>query len=313
MTTAPTPSRAVQRVVVLGALLALVIGLVTWVAGDADRAEANSQSNAYQPFTCSQPGNANPQQRRQAVPLKSTSGNGFENRNSGTRMFPCLSGVQWHMTAGNPTTSNTGAIVADVKGINTQNAQTYYLAADGSRSLYQLAFRDLTFRSNVAQHGAPVLSASSQTAPDPKPAAGHTLAIKPDGPMTVGGPGVRTELLATGDSWFALPWSQITAMSFLANVVGKGAICTAGSSGDVCRIRLQTLAGGGSGLLGQLIAAIVSSLAQGGDFSIIALDLKFDYLWTHDMDASRDPYVHPPGGANPLNSIQLPNTTITVQ
>ncbi|OUZ08559.1 hypothetical protein BHE97_12835 [Aeromicrobium sp. PE09-221] len=313
MTTASTPSRGLQRFIVLGALLALVTGLVTWVAGDADPAEANSQSNAHQPFDCSQPGTGNPQQRRQTIPLKSTSGNGFENRNSGTRMFPCLSGVQWRMTAGDPSTSDTGAIVADVRGINTQNAHTYYLAADGSRSLYQLAFRDLTFRPNVAQHGAPVLTADSRTAPDPRPAAGHTLTIKPDGPMTVGGPGVRTELIATGDSWFALPWSQITAMSFLANVVGKGAICTAGSSGDVCRIRLQTLAGGGSGLLGQLIAAIVSGLAQGGDFSIIAFDLTFDYLWTHDMDASRDPYVHPPGGANPLNSIRMPNTTIMVR
>jgi len=219
------------------------------------------------------------------------------------------------MQAGNLSDSDTSHVIASVHGINARAlSPNVFFASSNSAALYQLAFKDLVFSDDVASYGPIRLTADSTTSPDVQSPVAHTLGISPDGPITIGGSGVRTEVVATGDSYFAIPWSKVEDMSALADLVGKSSICTAGNDGDVCKIKLSTLAGSGSGLFGSLIAAIVSSLAQGGDFNLINLNLDFYYLWTHRMDGS-DPYTNVPidGSGSPLNSIQLPNTTITVK
>ena len=318
-----------QRLVVVTAIALLIMSSALWPSPD-DRAEANSQNNSYQPFQCDQPGSSNPQQRRQVVPLKNSGDNGtFQSRLFGTRMFPCLSGTRWTLTAGEPNGSSTTNVAADVRGIYANSSDgncdsnkgfTYYYAATGSMCLFQIAFSDLVFRDNVASFGAPVLSARSTTVPAPSAKVAHTLRIAPDGPFTVGGPGVKTNLLTTGDSWVAIPWRTVTNLAGILIIAAgltttsqKNTICTAGWNGDSCRMKIRTLAGDGTGGWNDLVTAILSGLAAGGDYNILAANLEFYYLFTHDNNAGNDPYVYPPGGTtNPLNSIQLPNTTITV-
>jgi len=299
-----------QRLVVVLALFVVILAVVAWPGNVGTSAVAQDQSDAYQPFHCQQGTTA--QQRRQAIQQK---GSGTDqNFNGSGYARPCVSGVKWHMQAGNLSDSNTSDVIASVHGINARSlTDKVFFAGSGSQALYQLAFKDLVFADNVADYGPIRLTADSATSPDVQSPTAHTLSITPDGPITIGGSGVRTEVVATGDSYFAIPWAKVQEMSGLADLVGKGSICTAGYSGNVCKIKLSTLAGSGSGLLGSLIAAIVSSLAQGGDFNLINLNLDFYYLWTHRMDGS-DPYTNIPvdGAGSPLNSIQLPKTTITV-
>ena len=248
--------------VVWWALFLLAATLLLVPTGSNGRAEAQAQSNAYQPFPCQQGGVA--QQRRQSLPLLTTSGSA----GSGT-MYPCISGVQWRMQAGwiyGATPPGTAANIGAVYDVGTT---TLYSAAAGSA----LKFYNYTnFIKLATIPGTPATA----------PTSNYTLSITPDGPITIGGAGVLTDLWATGNS--------------AINVAGYNAVCwlVGSSDGNGCRISVSTFQS-------------INWLMGGSNFELYGLDLTFGYLVTHANNPA-DPYQNPP--AQP--SVQLPNTTISL-
>ncbi|MBM7516753.1 hypothetical protein [Nocardioides nitrophenolicus] len=303
------PSLVRQRALVLGAVLALAAAVVL-LPRAGDRALGQAQSGAYQPFACDQPGSANPQQRRQEVQLD----NGSGDFNAAGRTYPCLAGVRWHLQSGSVATSNPDAAIGQIRtAYGRKFPSTVYYAAAGSRTdLYQVAFSGLQFcTGDTTPVGAcPAngttdiqLYADTGDAPQPKPAAPYRLTIDPDQAITIGGAGVWTEVLATGDSSFTVPVAQLpTATQAACVLVGGTARGGFLGFGGTCELSAADFSGG-----------LAQWLGGGSNYTLLGVNLDFYYLVTHRQNPS-DPYTQIPvdGSGNPLNSIQLPNTTITV-
>ncbi|WP_331142240.1 hypothetical protein [Nocardioides sp.] len=317
-----TLSREKQRFVVGLALWILAAVAILLVPNDGAGA-VNSIGPNYQPLQCSQ--GTNTQQRRQTVNLSNDSVNG---EISGTNAYPCLAGVPWKFEAGlnNFSTGNGTAqgtqdpyVIARVDGIYAKNPDNdFYYAASGSAPLYQIAFKALNLCSGSGQpvsgcelgvnnldgnnRNDVALYASSAGTPDPKPAKPYVLRFAPDGPITLGGNGVITDVIADGASSFSVGPENITAGGTGCQIAGG----TKYHNNDLfatmhtCQgIKLESMAG---------LAWILGVQT----FYIKQLNLSFQYLITHG-GTTTDPYSDPPGGvSSPLTSVQLPNTRITV-
>src|SRR5690606_22991986 len=136
---------------------------------------------------------------------------------------------------------------------------------------------------------------SSGTA-NPKPKVDYVLRLKPDGPATMGGNGVITDLVVTGDSKFSVDVNQVTAGTLGCTLAGGSVI------GGVLGIGAHTCQG-----------VTVSSMAGLAwitgvkSYSIRQLDMQFHYLSTHAGNTT-DPYTQPPmNGGVPANSLSFPN------
>lgn len=298
-----------QRLLVVLAVLAVAAAAVL-VPRVGDDARGQAQSGGYQPFACDQPGSANPQQRRQEVQLD----NGSGDFNAAGRTYPCLAGVRWHLQSGNVTTSNPDAAIGQIRtAYGRKFPGTVYYAAAGSRTdLYQVAFSGLQFctsRTNPVS-ACPAagttdiqLYADSGDAPAPKSATPYRLTIKPDQAITIGGTGVWTEVLATASSSFTVPVAQLPTATHLAcGIVGGTARGGFLGIGGTCELSAEDFAGG-----------LAQWLGGGSNYTLLGVNLDFFYLVTHRQNPT-DPYTQVPvdGSGNPLNSVQLPNTTISV-
>lgn len=298
-----------QRWLVLAAVLLVAVVTVLLPRTD-DRALGQGQNSAYQPFPCDQPGSTNPQQRRQEVQLD----NGAGEFNAAGRMHPCLAGVRWHLQSGNVATSDSGAAIGQIRtAYGRKFPNTVYYAAAGSRTdLYQVAFSGLQFCTGDT---TPVgtcppsgttdiqLYADSGDAPAPRSATSYRLTIDPDQAITIGGAGVWTEVLATANSSFTVPVAQLPTATHLAcGLVGGTARGGFLGIGGTCELSAADFAGD-----------LAQWLGGGENYTLLGVNLDFYYLVTHRQNPS-DPYTQVPvdGSGNPLNSIQLPNTTISV-
>lgn len=298
-----------QRLLVLSAVLVLASAAVLLPRVD-DGAHGQAQNGAYQPFACDQAGSTNPQQRRQDVQLD----NGAGDFNAAGRMYPCLAGVRWHLQSGNVATSDPGTAIGQIRtAYGRKFPGTVYYAAAGSRTdLYQVAFSGLQFcTGDTTPVGACPASgttdiqlyADSGDAPSPKPAAPYRLTIDPDQAITIGGAGVWTEVLATASSSFTVPVAQLPTATHLAcGLVGGTARGGFLGIGGTCELSAEDFAGG-----------LAQWLGGGENYTLLGVNLDFYYLVTHRQNPS-DPYTQLPidGSGNPLNSIQLPDTTISV-
>lgn len=317
-----------QRVVLVVALT--VIAVLAAVLVPRATTFANSQNNAYQPFPCSTNG-ANQANRNSIGQID----------NTGTKVFPCVSGAKWSFTAGyvgNVANQDYTQSLATVTNVKTAKNIAVRFAAGTSVTAQQLEFSSLVFKSTpYSQANPPVFGVLSGGVSGPKPKVPSTLSITPrivgtgaGQNVVVGGAGVNTELLADPKGWFALKISDIIQLAGggLYNIAwglnGLNTICAAGSrvtatkyvfpygnvpQEGVCRVQVDVLSGAyGSGIIDSLISAIVSALASGGTFEILSLNVPFYFMWTHTADASQDPYVVAPGG----QSVQLPNVTVGV-
>lgn len=298
-----------QRWLVLAAVLLVAVVTVLLPRTD-DRALGQGQNSAYQPFPCDQPGSTNPQQRRQEVQLD----NGAGEFNAAGRMHPCLAGVRWHLQSGNVATSDSGAAIGQIRtAYGRKFPNTVYYAAAGSRTdLYQVAFSGLQFcTGDTTPVGACPpsgttdiqLYADSGDAPAPRSATSYRLTIDPDQAITIGGAGVWTEVLATANSSFTVPVAQLPTATHLAcGLVGGTARGGFLGIGGTCELSAADFAGD-----------LAQWLGGGENYTLLGVNLDFYYLVTHRQNPS-DPYTQVPvdGSGNPLNSIQLPNTTISV-
>lgn len=310
-------SRRVQRHLVGGAIYIMIAAFLAWPMV-VDNAVAQPQSNAQQPYECSQPGNSNPQQRRQSLPLTTTSGG----TGSGT-MYPCLSGVPWTFRLGNPNGSSDQEIIAVAGNVYSPGARTLYWAADGNSSnLYQVAFSGLNLctGNNTPVSGCRIAVNNVDSNPNnnldlyastvgmsgqPRPAEDYTLRFLSDSAITIGGNNVFTDLWATGNSTFSVDLSDIPVGAIGCTIAGgsvAGSNPLFGSDTRVCRnVQVSSLSG-------------LNWLVGGSNYRIIGMDLNFYYLVTHRSNPT-DPYTQPPidGSGNPLSSIHLPNTWVTVE
>lgn len=319
------PERA-QRMVVFGSLwLMAAAAILLLPLGNADA--TNSMSASYQPLQCASAGQTG-QGRRETVTLSNDSVNGDI---SGTYAFPCLSGVPWRMQVGLANTAANGTAVPTqnpwvlgvVEGMYAKNPNNDFLfAAAGQSSLYQIAFKALRL---CTAAGAPVsqcgigvnnidsgtnltrndsaLFASSAGTVSPQPSKPYVFRIAPDGPVTIGGSGVITDVVAEGTSKFSVGPENITIGGTGCGIAGG----TKYDEGDflatmhTCQgISLSSMAG-----LAWILGVKTFYLKQ--------IDLNFQYLITHG-GATTNPYTDPPkdGAGAPLTSVQLPNSRITV-
>lgn len=298
-----------QRLLVGLAVLALAAAAVL-APRSGDGALGQAPSSAHQPFACDQPGSSNPQQRRQEIQLD----NGSGDFNASGRMHPCLAGVRWHLQSGNVATSDSGAAIGQIRtAYGRKFPGTVYWAAAGSRTdLYQVAFSGLQFcTGDTTPVGACPsagttdiqLYADSADAPAPKSAGNYRLTIDPDQAITIGGSGVWTEVLATASSSFTVPVAQLPTATHLAcALVGGTARGGFLGIGGTCELSAADFAGD-----------LAQWLGGGENYTLLGVNLDLYYLVTHRQNPS-DPYTQVPvdGSGNPLNSIQLPNTTISV-
>lgn len=298
-----------QRLVVVLAILAVAATTIL-VPRPGDGARGQAQSNAYQPFACDQPGSSNPQQRRQEIQLD----NGAGDFNAAGRMYPCLAGVRWHLQSGNVTTSSTTPAIGQIRtAYGREFPNTVYYAAAGSRTdLYQMAFSGLQFctgDTTPISACAPTgtkdiqLYADTADAPGPKAATNYRLTITPDQAITIGGSGVWTEVLATANSSFTVPVAELPTATHLACGL-VGGIARGGflGIGGTCELSASDFSG-----------TLAQWLGGGENYTLLGINLDLYYLVTHRQNPT-DPYTQIPvdGSGNPLNSIQLPNTTISV-
>lgn len=298
-----------QRLLVGLAVLALAAAAVL-APRSGDGALGQAPSSAHQPFACDQPGSSNPQQRRQEIQLD----NGSGDFSAAGRMHPCLAGVRWHLQSGNVATSDSGAAIGQIRtAYGRKFPGTVHWAAAGSRTdLYQVAFSGLQFCTGDT---TPVsacpsagttdiqLYADSADAPAPRSASNYRLTIDPDQAITIGGSGVWTEVLATANSSFTVPVSQLPTATHLAcALVGGTARGGFLGIGGTCELSAADFAGD-----------LAQWLGGGENYTLLGVNLDLYHLVTHRQNPS-DPYTQVPvdGSGNPLNSIQLPNTTISV-
>lgn len=298
-----------QRLVVVLAVLSVAVAAIV-LPGPGDDARGQARSSAYQPFACDQPGSSDPQQRRQEIQLD----NGAGDFTAAGRMYPCLAGVRWHLQSGNVTTSSTTPAIGQIRtAYGRKFPNTVFYAAAGSRTdLYQLAFSSLQFcTGDTTPIGACApggttdiqLYADSADAPGPKSAANYRLTIDPDQAITIGGSGVWTEVLATANSSFTVPVAELPTATHLAcALVGGTARGGFLGIGGTCELSASDFAGD-----------LAQWLGGGENYTLLGVNLDLYYLVTHRQNPS-DPYTQIPvdGSGNPLNSIQLPNTTISV-
>ena len=305
----PEAAAGRQRLVVV--LAVLVVGAAfLLVPRVGDVASGQAPQASYQPFLCDQPGSGNPQQRRQDVQLD----NGAGDFDAAGRMYPCLAGVRWHLQSGNVATSDPGVAIGQIRtAFGRKFPSTVYYAAAGSRTdLYQVAFSGLQFCSGDTTPVAACtpsgttdlqLYADSGDAPAPKSATNYRLTIDPDQAITIGGSGVWTEVLATANSSFTVPVAQLPTATHLAcGLVGGTARGGFLGIGGTCELSASDFAGD-----------LAQWLGGGENYTLLGVNLDFYYLVTHRQNPS-DPYTQVPvdGSGNPLNSIRLPNTTISV-
>lgn len=317
------PERA-QRAVACTALWLLAAAAIIFVPlGDADA--ANSQNNNYQPFQCASNGTSG-QGRRETMDLAN---NNVDSEIPNTYAFPCLSGVPWRVLVGAANNPADGTsvptqnpwVLAFVRGIYAKNPSgNFNWGATGNSDLYRVAFKELQLCTGagqpISQCGAGVNSidtgtnaarndfemwAESSLTDNPKPVKNYVLRIQPDGPITIGGTGVMTDLMAYGNSAMTLAPDNIPAGGTGCGAAGgtkypSGAFSTMHSCSGMQVSALSTL--------GWILGV--------KDFYLKQVDLRFQYLLTHGPNTA-DPYTDPPGGiATPLKSIRLPNTRFTV-
>lgn len=295
-----------QRRIVGLAVLATVAAL-TLTPKIGDDAGAQAANASYQPFSCAQSGGT-AQGRRNDIQLNT--GGSF---NAAGRVYPCLAGAKWHLETGNVTTSSPDVAIGQIRNAygRALPSAVKFAAAGDRTDLVQLVFSNLLICSDdntpVAECPASgtkdiQLYAESAGTPDPKPVDPYRLTIKPDQAITLGGDGVWTEVLATPDSTFTVPGSQVPLGALGCSVAGgtfRGGIL---GFGGTCQLTASAFAGG-----------LVQFLTGGSSFTLLGLKLDFYYLVSHKASPT-DPYTEVPsdGSGNPLNSIQLPNTTISV-
>ena len=314
----------VQRAVVFLAAWLSAAAVIMWVPlFEADA--ANTQSNAYQPLQCAANGTTG-QGRRETVNLSNDSVNG---NIANTNAYPCLAGVPWKFevglnnTASNSTTVPTGDpwVLAVVEGMYAKNPDNnFFFGATGDSGLFQIAFKSLQLCTDAS---APVagcdigvsnidsgtntnrndvaLFASSAGTVDPKPLKPYVFRLAPDGPVSIGGPNIITDVLAEGSSTFSAGPENITLGGTGCGIAGGTKYPTGiFDTMHTCQgITLSSAAG---------LAWILGVQT----FYIKQLNLNFQYIITHG-GSTTDPYTDPPGGAaTPLTSMQLPNTRITV-
>jgi len=299
-----------QRAVAFTAMVLMVSVVLFWpnIRDHAGQALAQAQDNNYQPFQCGQAGNSNPQQRRQILPLKNGSGTG----NAGGVAYPCVSGVQWHLTVGctkcsaSATSTGAGRVIGIINNAFSATGQTLYFAGTGSAGgLAQVAIQGLQFCSGAnvpplpsgnSGYGCttPVngiqLVADSSTSGSYNLSNDYALSITPNGPITVGGGGMMADVWGTGASEFEVPLNYVTSGSTGCGIVG-GTSTTNG-----CTVNLSKFGG-----------TLANALAGGTVMPLIGVNLTFYYLITHTPNVT-NPYTE--GAAN--NSVVLPNTRIYV-
>ncbi len=306
----PAPKN--QRRLVFGALYALAAAAI-WFLPIVDMpAQAQARNEAYTPFACANTTGGN---NRATLPLTKSGGS----HGTGT-MYPCLAGVPWNLKVGNllSTTDHDVIVVAD--NVYAPSIPTVKFAANGSISLYQMSLAGMqlclgrsapsgncwigvnNLDANVNNNA--VISASSAAAPSfPKPATNYTLKFTPDSGMTIGGAGVLTDLWVTSASRFSVSMENIPfAACSTAGGTSAGENPFFGEDTRVCQnIPISKLNS-------------LDWLVGGADYKIVGMDLTFHYLATHRNDPA-DPYTQPPvdSSGNPLNSIKMPNTTVTTQ
>lgn len=303
------PSVRTQRLVVVLAVLTVAAATVL-LPRSGDGALGQAPTSAHQPFSCDQPGSSNPQQRRQDIQLD----NGSGDFSAAGRMYPCLAGVRWHLQSGNVATSNTTPAIGQIRtAYGRKFPGTVYWAAAGSRTdLYQVAFSGMQFcTGDTTPVGAcpPAgttdiqMYADSADAPGPKSATDYRLTIDPDQAITIGGAGVWTEVLATADSSFTVPVAELPTATHLAcALVGgtpRGGFL---GIGGTCELSAANFAGD-----------LAQWLGAGENYTLLGVNMDLFYLVTHRQNPT-DPYTQVPvdESGTPLNSIQLPNTTISV-
>ncbi len=334
-----TPDRRVQRAVVFTALWVVAAAFVWFVpfgeGGFGQSANAQPQSNDYQPFQCASGGTTG-QGKRASVTLSNNNVNGT----SGGVAYPCISGVPYRFQVGNLTsqTANSvdGRMVAKVEGIYAQGSQSANWAANGNPSLVRMAFRGLTVCNgttpsgcsspginnndantwnDMAMYASPVPGVvqvytannnnnlSNVTATNPRPTKDYVLRFAPDGPVTIGGSGVVTDLLADPNSRFSIQNNQIA-------ISGTGCSTAGGNTVGASFLNLTNHTCQGIPASG-LTNPLVQWLGGVADYNIRQLDLTFFYLINHS--GTGDPYTtFPMTGGSPANSISLPNTRISV-
>lgn len=295
-----------RRTLVYLALLATVVALAWPYLGiDGGRAAAQSQASdaGYLPDDCGKWSSATTEtgSNRQALQLSVDSGSGNSLANS--YMYPCVSGVRWELKANTGgLTSYNSNMYAYVTGVYAPNSPNItYAAGNQTEQWYHVMFGNLFFCSSNTSpcQGARtgITLSTIKGTPSTAPSSNYALNIIPSGAFTIGGSGVYTDLWTTGSSAMNV-WSSDIPAGFAGCAIGGTTTYPSGflSLSGTCTAQISAFAN-------------LSWLLGGSSFHINALDLVFSYLVTHKQDPT-DPYD--PAQAPATNSIQFPNTTISV-
>lgn len=294
-----------RRTLVYLLLIATIVALAWPYLGiDGGRAAAQTQASdaGYLPDDCGKWSSSTTEtgSNRQALQLSVDSGSG--NSLANTYMYPCVSGVRWELKANVVgLTSYNSNMYAYVTGVYAPNAPTItYAAGNQSEQWYHVMFGNLFFCSSNTSpcQGARtgITLATIKGTPSTAPTSNYTLSITPAGAFTIGGSGVYTDLWTTAGSAMNV-WASDIPAGTLGCAIGGTTVYSGGLFGPyTCTAQISAFSN-------------LSWLLGGSSFHINALDLVFSYLVTHKQDPT-DPYD--PAQAPGTNSIQLPNTTISV-
>lgn len=317
------PLRA-QRAIVLFSLWLTAAAAIMWVPSFKADA-ANTMSSAYQPLQCAS-NSTTGQGRRETMELANDAVDG---EIADTYAFPCISGVPWKFEVG---LANTGGdcttvptcnpwVLGVVEGMYAKNpSNNFFYAAASDVGLYQIAFKalrlcttadlpvtqcgigvnNLDSGTNLTRNDSGMYARSAGTASN-APTKPYVLRMAPDGPVTLGGGGVLTDILAEGTSTFTVGPENITLGGTGCGIAGgqKWPSGTFDTMHTCQGITLADMAG-----LAWILGVNTFYLKQ--------INLDFKYLLTHG-GTTTNPYTDPPGGAaNPSVTVALPNTRISV-
>ncbi|RNL65074.1 hypothetical protein EFK50_03615 [Nocardioides marmoriginsengisoli] len=248
-------SRWRQRVLATGAALALVLGLTSWpLPGRVGDESAAALPDG--PYVCG-PNDVN---RR---PLTLSSGGGT--------IRPCLSGVDLQVTIPD-NTSNVRYAINKIRSVDTNNL----VDANGTvmTDLVHISFDSFVIGQNTSGAAVPVSGVTLATTNG----NGYTLNLSPDAGVTLGGPGVTTDLWVTEDSWVRVN----------DNMLGLGCLVLT-ISGNPCKLTVGTFSS-------------LSWLLNGSSYNGYGMELHVKYLVTYKTG----------GGVPTGSSVQLPNTSMAI-
>lgn len=317
---AATQSTAFQRLFAFSMMLAMVSTVLLWpqIRNHAGEAFAQAQDNNYQPFECGQASSTSRQIRRSNLQMFNNSG--LSGYTSG-RAYPCVSGVAWKLEAGNTkrnlsaagTYQGNNGIVALISKIYPESGGTMNFAGAGSKSTVHMSLASLRFCTGVPAIDGPVnfangmgcvrrvdgvkMYADSATSPTVKPTVPYVLNITPNGPITVGGAGVLTDMWMDPGSVLAAPISSVPLGTLGCGSAGVAGNTYGSGSNQTCEFEVSKVTSG-----------LAQNLAAGQNFAIVGMNVTFYYLMSH-AQGSTNPYNT---AELTLNSIQLPNTRIKV-